>query len=318
MATLQQISQGGLVGCAPTPVLQHAINRYLVNNDLMNILQFVNQGQVNNLGNFQVSYVYYEGKSEATFRALGVDYNPDNEKPLTGTDMLKFLGGAFEADIEVARAFGTNPGSVANWTEQQIGQKINSIKNGFAKYFIQGDSGKDSKQFDGLDKKITESQIVSKVIDVSDMDNKSLTIEKEINKVISKVRPGRPNAILSTSTGKSILTSLNAYRNRDTKTVNVNDREYDQYMGIPVISLTDDCFSAEDLVKGIPVIFMYIDEYEGIRVCIPNDGQVVIIMPPKFDNGKVVERGACEMACTPMFANPFAVAKCYLSEEPVM
>jgi glutamate 5-kinase len=36
MATLQTIGSTGLAGTAPTPVLQHAINRYLVNDDLMN------------------------------------------------------------------------------------------------------------------------------------------------------------------------------------------------------------------------------------------------------------------------------------------
>ena len=67
MATLQSIGQGGLVGTAPTPVLQRAINKYLVNDQLMNIMRFVNNAQGNNLGNFQTSFVYYNGTSEATF-----------------------------------------------------------------------------------------------------------------------------------------------------------------------------------------------------------------------------------------------------------
>ena len=59
---------------------------------------------------------------------------------------------------------------------------------------------------------------------------------------------------------------------------------------------------------------MLIDEFEGVRTAIPNDGQVVIVLPPRFENGQVVETGSCEMLCAPLFANPFAIAKCYLTE----
>lgn len=316
MATLQQIGQGGLVGTAPTPVLQRAINNYLVNDQLLNLMRFVNNAQGNNLGNFQTSFVYYNGTSEATFRALGVEYTPDNETPLTDTVPLKFLGGSFETDIEIARAFGQNPGSVANWTEQQIAQKLNAIKNAFAKYFMQGDSSKDAKQFDGLNKKIVSSQVVRNVIDVSALDDaKALQAEVAINKVINMVAPKRPNVVITNANGKAILSALNAYRHRGTDVIDVNGQAYDQYMGMPIIAVTDDCFSSEDKALGITVVFGYFDELEGIRVSIPMDGEVVKIIQPKFDNGKVVERGTCEMACAPLFANPFAIAKCYLGEQ---
>ena len=316
MATLQSIGQGGLVGTAPTPVLQRAINKYLVNDQLLNVIRFVNNAQGNNLGNFQTSFVYYNGTSEATFRALGVDYTPDNEKPLTDTVSLKFLGGAFETDLEIARAFGQNPGSVANWTEQQIAQKLNAITNAFAKYFMLGDSSTDPKQFDGLNKKIVATQIVNTAIDVANIDDaKALQAEVAINKVIAKITPKRPNVVITTADGKAILSALNAYRHRGVDTVDVNGQAYDQYMGIPVVAVTDNCFPTTDTNKGIPVVFALFDELDGVRVSIPMDGEVVKILAPKFENGKVVERGACEMACAPLFANPFAVAKCYLGES---
>ena len=316
MATLQQIGQGGLVGTAPTPVLQRAINRYLVNDQLLNMIRFVNNAQGNNLGNFQTSFVYYNGTSEATFRALGVDYTPDNEQPLTDTVTLKFLGGSFETDIEVARAFGTQPGSVANWTEQQIAQKLNAITNSFAKYFMQGDSSTDPKQFDGLNKKIVSSQVFSTPIDVSALDDaKALQAEVAINKVIAAIHPKRPNVAITTYNGKAILSALNSYRHRGTDVIDVNGQAYDQYMGMPIIAVTDDCFAESDKQIGTPVVFALFDEMDGVRVSIPMDGEIVKILPPKFENGKVVERGACEMACAPLFANPFAVAKCYLGES---
>lgn len=315
MATLQNIGQGGLVGTAPTPVLARAINKYLVNDEFMNIMRFVNEGQGNNLGNFQTSFVYYNGTSEATFRALGVNYTPDNEQPLTDTVMLKMLGGAFESDMEIARAFGSNPSGVANWTEQQIAQKLNAIKNGFAKYFIQGNATSVATQFDGLNAKISAGQVVTNAINVSALTaDKALQIEVAINKVIAKVKPARPNVLLTTAEGKAILSSLNAFRNRGVEAVEVNGKKYDQYMGIPMVALEGTCFPKADTDIGIPVVFILLDEFEGVRTTIPMDGEVVKILPPKFDNGKVVEQGACEMMCAPMFANPFAVAKCYIDE----
>ena len=313
MATLQQIGTGGLVGTAPTPVLQRAVNHYLVNDKLMNIMAWVNNATGNNLGNFQTSFVYYNGTSEATFRALGVEYTPDNETPLTDTVTLKFLGGAFQTDLEIARAFGNNPGSVANWTEQQIAQKIASIQNGFAKAFILGDSSTDAKQFDGLNKKITAGQIVNTPVDVYGLNaEKALQAEVALNRVIAKIRPKRPNVILTSADGCAYLNSLNAWRNRGVEAIEVNGTKYDAYMGIPIVALTDACFAGDE--GGIPVVFMLIDEFDGVRCSIPMDGEIVKILPPKFENGKVVETGACEMAVAPLFANPFAVAKCYLDD----
>lgn len=315
MATLQSIGQGGLVGTAPTPVSQRAITKILVNDPLMNICRFVNNGVSNNLGNFQTSFVYYNGTSKATFRALGVDYTPDNETPLTDTVMLKMLGGAFEADIEIARAFGTNPGAVSNWTEQQITQKLNAITNTFAKSFMQGNSSTTPTEFDGLNKKIVSTQIINDAVDVYALDDaKALQAEVAINKLINKIHPKRPNVIITTYDGKAILSALNAYRHRGVDAIDVNGQAYDQYMGIPIVPVTDDCFPTDDTTKGIPLVFALFDELDGVRVSIPMDGQVVIIVPPKFDNGKVVERGVCEMCCAPLFANPFAVAKGYLKD----
>ena len=315
MATLQEIGMSGIAGTAPTPVCKVAINKYLVNDDLLNLMQFVNIGMGTNIGNVQASFVYYDGASEATFRALGQKYTPDNATPLTETVALKPMGGSFEVDNVNVRAFGTQAGAIANFVEQQTGQKLNAIKNGYTKYFMQGNSTTDAKQFDGLNKKIVASQVVNSAISVDELtEAKALQVEVALNKVIAKIRPKRPNVIATTADGKAILSALNAYRHRGVEAIEVNGKKYDQYMGIPIVVCTDDCFSGEDKAIGIPVVFMLIDEFEGVRTAIPNDGQVVVVLPPRFENGQVVETGSCEMLCAPLFANPFAIAKCYLSE----
>lgn len=315
MATLQELGTTGVGVLAPTPVLARAINRYMVNSKLMNALRYENIGVGNNLGNLQASFVYYEGTSEATFRQLGVNYDVNDETPKSETVTLKMLGGAFDTDIEIIRAFGQNAGAVSNWTEQQISQKINAICNGFAKAFIQGDSSKDAKQFDGINKKIVTSQIEENAIDVSALTgDKALMVETKLNKVIAKIVGARPNVILTTPNGAAVLRSLNAWRNRGVEVVDIGSQKYDAYMGVPIVELYN-CFPATDTAKGEPVVFLSASEYEdGISIAIPMDGEILKILPPQFNNGKVVETGCVEMASVPLFKNPYAMAKCYLSE----
>lgn len=316
MASLVEIGLQGIAGTAPTPINAVAINKYLVNDGLMNILEFTADGVGDSLSNIRTSFVYYDSAGNpAVFRALGEDYVEDNAEPLVDTVMLKPLGGSFKVDRINVIAFNNKPGSVANFVEQQTIQKIHSITNGFAKAFITGDSSADPKSFDGLNKKITSGQVVNTPINVEFSEAGALKTETELNKVIGKIKPGRPNAILTNSNGAAILRSLNGYRHRGIEAIEVNHLKYDQWAGIPIVELTDDCFDSSDLSAGIPVIFMLIDEVSGVRVSVPNGTTVIDIIPPTFANGKVTTSGSCEMVSCPIFANPFAVAKCYLDDS---
>ena len=315
MATLTEIGLNGIAGTAPTPVNAVAINRYLCNDRLMNIMQFTADGVGDSLSNIRTSFVYYDSAGNpAVFRALGQDYVEDNAQPLVDTVMLKPLGGSFKVDRINVIAFSNKPGSVANFVEQQTVQKINAITNGFAKAFITGDSTKDPNSFDGLNKKIVASQVVSTPINVEFSEAGALKTETGLHKVIGKIRPGKPNCIITNSDGAALLKSLNGYRHRGIEAIEVNSLLYDQWAGIPIIELTDDCFDATDISKGIPVVFMLVDEVQGVRVSVPNGTTVIDILPPSFANGKVVTTGSCEMVSSPIFANPFAVAKCWLKE----
>ena len=318
MASLTEIGLNGIAGTAPTPINAVAINKYLVNDKLMNILQFTADGTGDSLSNIRTSFVYYNSAGNpAVFRALGEDYVEDNAEPLTDTVVLKPLGGSFKVDRINVIAFSNKPGSVANFVEQQTIQKINAITNGFAKAFITGDSSTNPKSFDGLNKKITSGQIVTTPITVEFSEAGSLKTETALNKVIGKIRPGRPNVILTTADGAAILRSLNGYRHRGIEALEVNSLRYDQWAGIPIVELTDDCFASSDLSAGIPVVFMLVDEVMGVRVSVPNGTTVIDVLPPTFSGGKVTTSGSCEMVSAPIFANPFAIAKCWLKEATV-
>ena len=46
---LNEIAVSGFTGMAPTPVEKYAINKYFVNNDLFNLLEFSNIGMGSNI-----------------------------------------------------------------------------------------------------------------------------------------------------------------------------------------------------------------------------------------------------------------------------
>lgn len=318
VASLIEIGLNGFAGTAPTPVLQYAIDRYLVQSEFMAIQQFVNIAAPDNLGNLKASAVVYDDAgAPATNRAIGEDYTPDAEEPKTVDFALKQLGGAFPVDRMNVRAFGSNPGMVSNWIEQQTQQKMNKIINGFAYQSFTGNILVSSKQFDGINKFFTThpGQVIADAFDASaglsaDM---ALKVERHLNNIMAKLRVA-PNVCYTTRSGKTYAQAINAHRNRGVEVVEVNSRKFHQILGVPVIALPDNCFSAADLAKGIPFVFGYISEIDGIRYAVPMDGKVVDIILPTWSEGKFVTQGGIEISTVPILADPYILAKGYVTE----
>lgn len=325
MAQLNAISTSGFAGTAPTPVEQYAINKYLVNNDLFNLLEFVNIGMGTNIGNIQASILTYDVPPEATFRKIGEEYDIDNSEPKPVTVTLKQLGGEFQTDRVLERAFANNPAALSNWTEQQIGQKMNAIVNGFAKYFIQGDSST-PEQFDGLIKyfsKFTGQDEATALTLTSGLDyTNALKVEEYLNQSISKLKASPTCVITTRGKGKPFLQALEQHRNRGVKAITVNDRQYFTFMGIPIVALEDSYFSTLTS-KGTPFIFCYFNEVDGIRVAVPMQGgnsmgAVLDIVRPRTDNTSgqavFVKNGGVEMVSCPILEDPFVASVCYIKE----
>jgi hypothetical protein len=208
---LNQIATSGFTGMAPTPVEKYAINKYFVNNDLFNLMEFVNIGMGSNIGNLQATIVTYDTPDSAEFRRIGNEYDISNNVPKTVTVVLKMLGGEFQTDRVLERAFSQNPTAVDNWTEQQIGQKINSIINGFCKYFIQGNSTVDEKQFDGLKKYFDKHP--EQFGDVKELPGglsyaNALSVEEFLNESVVRVVDRPTCVITSRLKGKPFLQAL--------------------------------------------------------------------------------------------------------------
>lgn len=327
MPALNAIALSGFTGTAPTPVESYAINNYLVNNDLLNIMPFVNIG-MGVMGNMVASVVTYDKPEEAVFRKIGEEYEASNSEPKTKLITLRPLGGSYQTDRALERALGTTPGAVSNWQEQQLMQKTNAVKNAFCKYFLQGDSS-DGKQFDGLTKyfgEFTSQENKTPLTLAGGMDyTNAMKVEQFLNEGISKLKDIPTCVITSRLKGKPFLQALEQHRNRGIKAIKVNDRDYYTFMGVPIVAIDDEYFPSSMTSIGTPFIFCHMAEQDGIRTAVPmvpgvgKAGAVLdIVMPRMGKNGAgqavFVRTGAVEMLCAPVLVDPYAASLCYVKE----
>lgn len=329
MPLLKDIATSGFAGTAPTPVERLAINKYLVQDDLFNLMPFVNIGMGGTVGNIMASIVTYDAPDEAEFRNIGEEYDISNNEPKTVNVTLRQLGGIFQTDRALERAFGSTPGAMSNWTEQQIIQKINAIKNGFAKYFVQGDSSTDAKQFDGVvkyfEKFPSQENKVPMQLDGGLSSTNALAVETFLNTAIARLRQAPTCVITTRLKGKPFLQSLEQHRNRGLKAITVNDRQYYTFMGVPIVALEDSYFPTAMTSLGTPFIFVYMAEIDGVRVAVPmnpgvgSQGAVLDIVRPRMGNTDAgqsvfVRNGGVEMMCAPIMEDPFVISACYITE----
>lgn len=328
MASLHDIGVSGFAGMAPTPVEKRAIDKYMVTDRLLNALQFVNIGMGTNVGNIQTTVLTYEKPIEAEYREIGQEYEVNNNPPVPKTFVLKQFGGEFQTDRVLNRAFSQNKNAVENWTEQQVRQHINGVKIKFNKEFMLGDSTKDPKQFDGLDKFLkdnpTQDNANPYVLEGGLSDTNALKAENALNEMIAKVAPQVDFLITTRTKGGPFLKTLSSYRHRGANVINVYDTAYNTYAGIPIIELEDYCFDPEILKKGIPFYAIHVSEDDGIRVAVPmnpstSGGIVIDIVLPRVGNTDAgqavfVRNGGVEFCGVPIIVDPFCAARCIISD----
>lgn len=321
MALLRDIALGNITGIAPTPVEKYAIENHFVSDGLFNIMEFTPLGMGTGTGNLAASYVKYDDAVGADFRGLGEEYDADNANPEPKTVYLKALGGSYTVDRITDRALKN--GGINVFREQQVAQKANSIKNGFAKYFISGDSSTNPKAFNGVYKGVVaeypeqENKIAHALPGGLTNDN-AIGLEQHFNDVISLMNV-EPNAVITTRKGASLAKTLNAHRNMFTGVVEIGDVKYNQLMGLPIVTVEESYFPVGKTAIGVPFVFVYIaDDTKGIRAGIPIDGQVVNITDPEDGSGTMIKEGAVEMITVPIFSNNKSVAIGYVDTTPYL
>lgn len=106
-------------------------------------------------GGTSLSYTYNRVTTLPTAapRAINTEYTPQEPATTPVTVMLKIFGGSYQID----RALEQNEEQVMDLVEFLQSQKIQAATALFHDMFINGDSGTNASEFDGLDKLITGS-----------------------------------------------------------------------------------------------------------------------------------------------------------------
>lgn len=98
------------------------------------------------------SYTRLKTQPTAAFREINKEYTPAEVTKERHTVEIKVFGGSYEIDRVIA-----NMGGIISEVELQQSQKIKAAQALFNDTFINGDSGTDSKAFDGLEKALVGS-----------------------------------------------------------------------------------------------------------------------------------------------------------------
>ena len=98
------------------------------------------------------SYTRLKTQPTAAFREINKEYTPAEVTKERHTVEIKVFGGSYQIDRVIA-----NMGGIVSEIELQQAQKIKAAQALFNDTFINGDTGVDSKAFDGLDKALTGS-----------------------------------------------------------------------------------------------------------------------------------------------------------------
>lgn len=120
------------------------------------------------------SYSYTRLKTQPTaqFREINKEYTPSEVTKERHTVEIKVFGGAYEIDRVIA-----SMGGIVSEVELQQAQKIKAAQALFNDTFINGDSGVDSKAFDGLDKALTGSSTEYNTDGVIDLSTSELVTQ---------------------------------------------------------------------------------------------------------------------------------------------
>lgn len=128
-------------------IASQVIDTFVRKSEILELLPFDNC--VSPQGGSTLTYAYMQKKlpSNAAFRALNTEYTASEAKMERKSTDLKIFGGAFEIDRVIKDAEGQY-----NNMAYQLEEKITAAVGTFHNAMLNGDSSKDNKSFDGLDK----------------------------------------------------------------------------------------------------------------------------------------------------------------------
>jgi len=182
-------------------------------------------------------YTRVTTQPRGAFRAINAEYKAQEAQVTRYTVDLKPFGGSFQVD----RVFA-NVGSLYSNIEFQIQQKVKAAQAVFNDAFINGDSGVNAEEFDGLDKAITGTSTefnTDALIDLSTaakLDSNYKQFMDMLDEFLAEF-DGKPTVLMGNS---KLITKIKAVARRAgylTASEDAFGRKVDSYDGIALIDL---------------------------------------------------------------------------------
>lgn len=173
----------------------------------------------------------------AAFRDVNTEYTPSEATTQRYSADLKIFGGSFQIDRVLAKV-----NSLYSHVELQMQQKIKSARALFHDTVINGDSGVDSKSFDGLNKAITGTTTeygTTAVIDLSSsnaLDTNYKVFLDALEIFLSNLSE-KPDFLASNSMAIARIKQVARRAGYFSQTEDAFGRKVDSYDGIPLIDL---------------------------------------------------------------------------------
>lgn len=254
-------------------------------------------------GGATLTYAYNRVKTQPTadFRSINEEYTSQEATKERITVDLAIFGGSFKVDRVIAKM-----GGVVDEVTLQMQQKIKAASALFNDTIINGDSGVNSKAFDGLEKALTGSSTEVKpeaVIDLSTaaaIDSNYKAFLDAVDEFLGNM-DGTPSALLMNgkmySKFRAVIRRATAYQ----ETKYSFGRIIPLYDGIPLVNLgakagsNDDVAAtkAEDGTTSIYAVRLGLDGFHAVSLA-GQESPITSILPD-FTTSGAVKTGEVEM-----------------------
>lgn len=245
------------------------------------------------------SYTRLKTQPTAAFREINKEYTPAEVTKERHTVEIKVFGGSYEIDRVIA-----NMGGIISEVELQQSQKIKAAQALFNDTFINGDSGTDSKAFDGLEKALAGSSTEYNKDGMIDLSTSELITQNYqyfldmLDEFLGGL-DGTPSCIMGNT---KLIAKIRACARRASMYQVTKDNwgnQVESYGGIPFVDMKAKPGTNDDVVKtgvdGKTSLYVARLAMDGLHAVSFADTAPVQTWLPDFNTAGAVKKGEVEM-----------------------
>lgn len=245
------------------------------------------------------SYTRLKTQPTAAFREINKEYTPAEVTKERHTVEIKVFGGSYEIDRVIA-----NMGGIISEVELQQSQKIKAAQALFNDTFINGDSGTDSKAFDGLEKALAGSSTEYNKDGMIDLSTSELITQNYqyfldmLDEFLGGL-DGTPSCIMGNT---KLIAKIRACARRASMYQVTKDNwgnQVESYGGIPFVDMKAKPGTNDDVVKtgvdGKTSLYVARLAMDGLHAVSFAGTAPVQTWLPDFNTAGAVKKGEVEM-----------------------